>query len=407
MSIRAGSNLTKVKKNNFSAILRTIYHHGPLTRTEVARQLDLTIPTVTTTVKQLLEDGILQENPICETEIALGRKATAIDFVATARYMIGIEWGPYGILACVTDLRGKLLWKKQEKVEKLYKGEKSSTLYEEFLTKTKQLVEELTEDLGVGSKKLLGVGFSTPGMVDSERGLLISSSISLLNWKNKNIQEDLEDLLHIPVQIENHVRARAIGLDMFHRKDRPELYLYYFVQEGVSCCVMMDGEPFGKYGEGTGDIGHTIMELNGPRCICGKKGCLQAFVGARSIREQIKKQRGEENDFILSETSGIADQIIRSGDEELRKIIDTAIQYMGISISNIVNLLNAKLIVVDCALLNRKELREQLNLIIREYHMFREDVEIQTEYVDANLYTGAQGACAVMVKEFLTGRFLS
>ena len=72
MNIKTGSNLSKVRKNNYAAILGTIYQQGPILRSDIAKQLDVTLPTVTTTVKQLLEEGILKEAPVQEIGTVMG-----------------------------------------------------------------------------------------------------------------------------------------------------------------------------------------------------------------------------------------------------------------------------------------------------------------------------------------------
>ena len=124
---------------------------------------------------------------------------------------------------------------------------------------------------------------------------------------------------------------------------------------------MADGEPFGKGRFGTGDIGHTIMEWDGPVCDCGKKGCLQAFIGEdpllRQIRNLLEMGKAETLHKLCEDPKKpkiveVA-MAIDCGDEELKDIVFPAVRYMGISIANIVNLLNSELVVVDCALMNR------------------------------------------------------
>ena len=76
-------------------------------RNEIANQLGITLPTVTTTIKQLLEDGILQEEPLRENFPSLGRKASLVDFAEDSGYAVGIEWSPVGIICCITEFTRK------------------------------------------------------------------------------------------------------------------------------------------------------------------------------------------------------------------------------------------------------------------------------------------------------------
>lgn len=401
MKVKAGSNLSKVKKENFTSILSMIYQQGPITRREIASKLNVTLPTVTTTVKNLLEEGVLKEVEIEEAEVSLGRKAMAVNIAEKNSYVIGIEWGPFGVISCIADLRGKIIAKRKSTEQE------KSFCYEDNLRLSASYVEELLDQSGLDRKDILGAGWITPGMVDPARGILVRSSMDTVDWHEMPIKEDLERLLGLPVCVENHVKARAIGQDLFQRKNRPGVYLYYFAQVGISCCVMVDGEPFGKGRFGTGDIGHTIMDVEGPVCHCRRKGCLQAFVGELSLINNAAELLKEGKAALLGQICHNAaapsiEEIVKAADcqdQDLMEMLSPAVRYMGISIANIVNLLNSELVVVDCALMNSLTLRSRLDQIIRENNIFREDLKVETEYINANRYTGAQGACAVAVKE--------
>lgn len=406
MNIKAGSNLSKVRKNNYAAILGTIYQQGPVLRSEIAKQLGVTLPTVTTTVKHLLEEGILKEVPVQETGTVMGRRAAAVDFVEHAGYAVGIEWSPVGVVACMTNLRGRVVAKKRAFADL------RTVTYEDMLKATKSCVEELIREAGIDKARVIGAGWATPGMVEPETGILIRSSMDGVSWRQCSVQKDLESVLGIPVCIENHVRVRAIGRDMFDRADRPEVYLYYFAQMGVSCCVMEGGEPFGTGRTGIGDIGHTVMAIDGPECTCGKRGCLQAFVGEMAILMEVE-------DLLRNKRAGVLRKIctdperpeimevvraVECGDEDVKAVVLPAVRYMGISIGNIVNLLNSQLVVIDCALFDSPLLRDYLNEIIYESNIFKRELELRTEYVSSNRYTGAQGGCALAIREFMIGR---
>lgn len=406
MKIRAGSNLTKVKHRNDVSILGIIYQNGPISRGEIARQLEITLPTVTTTVKRLLEKGVIRETEMKEQDYSLGRKAMAVDITPDSRWAVGIEWSPFGPVCCITDLRGNMIIKKRcDKETPVWD-------YGQLISLTGRYVEEMLEKSGISKEQLAGAGWATPGMVDAENGILVCSSMNVEGWKMKPVRADLERLLKMPVAIENHVKARAIGQDLFARASRPDVYLYYFVQAGISCCIMVDGEPFGKGKQGTGDIGHAIMDLEGPVCSCGKRGCLQVFSGEQMLlargEAMTEEGRGPVLATLLKEgrpmTMELLLQAAREGDRDVREMLFTGARYMGISIANIVNLVNSPLVVIDSAVTMLPEIREYLDQVIREHNYFKEELTLETDYIDANRYTGAIGACAVAVKELFIHR---
>lgn len=335
----------------------------------------------------------------------LGRRAAAIDFQEAAGYALGIEWAPMGIHLCITDLRGKQMAARRYRMRVIGRS------YEEMLGETKRCVENFLRENQMKEESMIGIGWATPGMVDTQNGRLICCSMSGTGWQDCPVRKDLEERLNHPVIVENHVRVRAVGQDLFVREKRPDVYLYYFAQMGVSCCVMSDGEPFGREHFGTGDIGHTIMELDGPVCACGKKGCLQTFIGENAIRDLAKTQirlgqaEGLRNLCENPEEPEIEEIVtaVDLGEEALKEALLPAVRYMGISIANIINLLNPQLVIVDCELLNGKVFKKYLNQIIYEHNYFREHSKVEVKYVNANRYTGARGCCALVIHELLAG----
>ena len=405
MNVKSGLNQTRMKADNYAAILGTIYKEGPIARSEIAKQLEVALPTVTTTIKSLLDTGILKEVPLKEQGNALGRRASAIDIEETAGYALGIEWNPIGVILCISDLRGRQIATKKHRLNLL------GMTYEGMLAETKACVDEIMRENEIDEESIIGIGWATPGMVNSQNGMLVCSSMSGTDWQNLPVKKDLEELLNHPVFVENHVRARAIGQDMFEREKRPDVYLYYFVQMGISCCVMSDGEPFGRERFGTGDIGHTIMDIDGPLCSCGKRGCLQTFSGEIAIqniaREQLALGKAKQLKEICEDPQHPElEEIVNAvdmGDDELKKALLPAIRYMGISIANIINLLNPQLVIVDCALFNGRGLKKYLDQVIYEHNYFRNHLDVEVQYMDANRYTGARGCCALVVQELLAG----
>ena len=406
MKIKAGSNLTKVKQTNDISILGMIYQNGPVSRGEVARQLEITLPTVTTTVKRLLEQGIVWETEMKEQDFSLGRKAMAVDIAPDSRYVVGMEWSPFGPVCCITDLRGNMVIKRRRLEGDLCLD------YEQQMSLTRKYVKDMLEESGISREKLSGAGWVTPGMVDKENGILVCSSINGANWRRKRVREELEELLGMPVSVENHVKARAIGQDLFCRASRPDVYLYYFVQAGISCCIMTGGEPFGSGKQGTGDIGHAIMDLNGPICACGRRGCLQVFSGEGKLLEQGRRLIKEGKAPILVSLTGgggpltmeLLLQAAEAGDGGVREILRNGVRYMGISIANIINLVNSPLVVIDSAVTTLPEMQKYLDQVIQEHNYFKEELEVETDYIAASRYTGALGACAVAVKELFIRR---
>lgn len=399
MRAKSGGNLTKIRKKNLSAIMETIYRNGPITRNEVARQLDLTLPTITTTIQSLLEQNILREEEVSgrTKEVTLGRKATYINIIPEAGYVIGVEWGPRTIYACLTNLKGEI--EVQDKV-------RVSPDYEETLKRTVVIIKQIIEKAGFCAGRILGVGLVTPGIIDTEGKVLIRSSV--YQWHKEPVSETLEELLGLPVILESHGRARAVALDLFSEIEKPNTYLYYFVQNGISCIPVVYGEPFDGGGFGAGDIGHTIAQVNGPICVCSHRGCLQAVAGELSLVPVVQKLLEEGRAPVLRQMLGEdkkADfewmaKAVDGGDYDVEQVLAPAIMYLGISIANFINFLNPELVVVDCALMNSEKLKNTIIQVIEEYNVYSRDIPVRYEFQKNDRFSGALGGCAIAIKEY-------
>ena len=110
MQFEQGNNLPRVKMTNQSSILRMVYHCGPITRADIARRLDLTLPTITTNINAMISAGLVQELGSTEpTDHRHGRRSRLLDIIPDARHFIGVEMTGSESAVCLTDYRGKLL----------------------------------------------------------------------------------------------------------------------------------------------------------------------------------------------------------------------------------------------------------------------------------------------------------
>ncbi len=217
----AGSNLSKVKQQNTRYIREVIYRHGPISRSEIADILALTPPTITTNVAEMIASGFVQELPGNgeREEGALGRKPVAIDFLPDAYFFIGIEITPFEILACLTNLRGKVLAHLQQP--------NTNPNYQQVIELIAQMVEALIKQGGISAARLLGMGVGVPGFVKSKSGTVLN--FRRFQWENKPLAQDLQARTGLQTHIDNNVRMRAVGENLTNGSTRPESFAYFFV----------------------------------------------------------------------------------------------------------------------------------------------------------------------------------
>ena len=223
-----GNSLLETRRLNRILIKNQIFHAEYITRTEIANRLGLTLPTITTSVNEMMEEGILEENPIPEEYLinVAGRTPTAISFVANAASAIGVELGPYAIRAVLINMHGDVLSSlERDAVED----------YDAMLSQVAEMVAFLRKN--TTDEKLLGLGVGLPGFVDWEKGIIRSNPRS--SWNGRALAKDLTNSLNLPVFIDNNVRLRAVGYQMEEKGLLPDIFAYLFVSRGISCPLMV------------------------------------------------------------------------------------------------------------------------------------------------------------------------
>jgi len=404
MQITNGNNLARVKVTNQSAIRQIIYHDGPISRIEISEKLSLTLPTITTTVNFLLSKGLVKEveNPNASKK-TLGRKASLIDISDDVGYFIGVEMRGAFRRACITDYRGKTI--------KTMSDDTAYHDYDEAITETCELVKKLIRSSKIPRSKISGIGLCLPGLVDRNTGVL--SVHPGYGWENKNVSSDVSRLLNYngPVCIENNACARAYGAYLFNHDvmDNYQSFAYFYVSSGIACPLMYTYLRFHESIIGQGEVGHMIVDPNGPLCKCGNHGCLEAFSSENAIISRCKDTMNKGGAKILKQISNRPDaptiyeilQAQEEGDQDVIDILEDAIHYLGIAIANIDNFVKPQCILIDSHLFQNKKNQEQLMNVIHKNLYTATNIDTNFIFVEPNEFSGAKGAAAVAVQNDL------
>lgn len=385
---KKGSSLLETRRWNRVLIKNMIFRTENATRTGIAEALGLTLPTITTSVNEMLSEGILEEIPMAENNLvnAMGRKPTSIAFRADTACAIGVELGPYATSAVLLNMRGKVVASSEEEsgAEDYYQMLKN---IEEQIRKLMKFAEE---------KRFLGVGIGLPGFIDCGSGVIRSNLRQ--EWVGKHLAEDLQGILNVPVIIDNNVRIRAIGYEMSSRRIKADTFAYLFVSKGVACPLMVKNDIISGCTSGAGELGRTIIsfyqdgkniqktvdDVGSERAIFEK--CQEKLLQGASPK--LKK--------ILDEKGRLTIQDIldaqQSGDADVAQVMDEAIGYLGVALANVVNLINPGFVVVDGYIMKAKPNREKLLCAAKAnfYGLNEEEVQIFFQPFDSGW--GAKGA---------------
>lgn len=403
---RAGNNLERLKLQNTESIKEAIYKYGPISRAEIAEMLQLTPPTITTNVASFLQQGLVQE---CEagsvsrerhSKHTLGRKRILVDFVPDARYVIGVVRGYFGTLICLTDIRGNVVCKQQ------YMDDIED--YTEAMDAVAGYVEDLLGQTDVPREKIAGLGIGLPGFVDGHNGVLRYGAIN--KWEDKSIVKDLRERTGFACRVENNARCCALGEELFSGKLRPENFAYFLVSRGVACPLVIRNHLYSGEMAGAGEVGHMVVDRFGFTCpTCGNRGCLEGVSSELAIRNRCIQAIQAGIPTLLNEVCAnplhpeIEEilQVQRSGDRVVCSIMEDAITYLGITLANVVNLINLPLVIVDGRILQSEENQKLLIDVTRKNLFSMNEEELDIEFVPLDIFRAAKGAAALAIKKFV------
>jgi len=315
-----------MKSVNKSMILNKIRKEGPISRAQIARETSLTPPTVSSSVKELIEQKIVEESDLGQSQG--GRKPTMLVINNQAFAIVGVDAGPESIECIVADLAGKVLKRSATKLPLPITGQ-------EFIAALKKCIEGVLET----NEPVIGIGVAMHGVVDVATGTSLYAPN--LGLSNIPIKEELEKAFGLEVKVENDARAMALGEYWFGNHGELASMLAVNIGSGVGAGLIIDGKLYHGSSDIAGEIGHMTIDLNGEICECGNRGCLQTFVTGPAIA---RKVTGRESKNPLT-AENVFDQAI-GGNEEFAAILEESGRAMGVGLTNLIHIVNPEKIIL-------------------------------------------------------------
>src|SRR6266446_2164189 len=214
-------------------------------------------------------------------------------------------------------------------------------------------VEDAVDEADLSLKQVTGVGLGAPGAVDFGSGTIIFAPN--LAWKDVPLKKELEKRLGVPVFVENDANVAVLGVHVAELKAKPKNVVGIFVGTGIGGGLIVNGELYSGFNHTAGEIGHMVIEVNGPKCGCGNKGCFEALASRTAIFQRIKAGVKDGEKTILTEMlgdnfedmrSGDLRRAIRKGDKFAGKVVEQAAEYIGLGVANLINLFGPEIVVL-------------------------------------------------------------
>jgi len=186
-----------------------------------------------------------------------------------------------------------------------------------------------------------GIGFGVPGFVNARKGL-VYRLVNIRGWDNVPLKKIMEKQTGIRACIDNDVNCMVMGEAAFGAAKGKQNVFGITLGTGVGGGIIINGRIYRGAGFTAGEIGHITVAKNGPRCNCGNRGCLEAFVGNNRIIARYKRRTGIKGTITAKDIQKAA----QKGDKYARRIWQEAGEYIGIALAGIINVLNPEIIVI-------------------------------------------------------------
>lgn len=276
MGMRRGTNLPRMGDFNQAVILEAIRRSVEgVSRIELAAATGLSAQTVTNITRRLLDDGL-----IAEAGRAIngpGKPRVILRLVADSRFSIGVHLDPAVITLVLLDLSGAVV--RRRVVRTPAKDPRR------IVDVMAQAIEAMIADAGIDREAVAGVGVAAPGPLDAARGTVIDPP-KLHGWHRVPLRAVLAEATGFAVALEKDTTAAAVGELWTGNGPADDSFLFVYLGTGIGASLVRGGEAERGSSRNFGEIGHIVVDPDGPLCACGLRGCVDVVCTPQAIVEQ-------------------------------------------------------------------------------------------------------------------------
>ena len=358
-------NHSKIKETNRKKIIALLLKKNEITKLDISRLLDISITTVSTNITELKSEGIVED--VRSLESTGGRKAIAIKLNENCRYSIGVALTPNHIKISLVNI-------KKNVIESMRVRHNNDGI-ENIVNLLNENIDLLMKKYNLCSANLLGIGISLPGTVDFKEGIIKYSY--LLGAKDFNLKEKFE-YLDIPVYVDNEANLSAY-YEFLNKRDILRNLLYVSITEGLGLGIIINGKIYRGDNNSSGELGHTKIAIDGKKCKCGARGCLEAYTSMNSLIDSYN----EANSSNISDIDEFEERY-NQNDKDAHDVLNDYLKTLSLGLSNLVMIFDPSSIVIG---------GDINNLLNDKIDMLKKEV-----YKD-NLFTN-ENNCSISIASF-------
>lgn len=326
-----------------SAIVDLIRSSGVVSRIELSGRSGLTGASISRIVKQLLDAGLVAE--IGFGDKTGGKRRTLLQLNAGARHAVGVSLDFARITYLVTDLSGTVVTRYDaEGIGHVSPGA--------VMNRVAREIAELVGSAAVARGSLMGIGMAVSGRQDKSHHVLRSNP-KATEWELFDIEGSLSALAGLPVMVANDSMCAAIGEFWVGRIPASADFATVYMATGIGLGLVASGDIYRGASSNVGEIGHMVLDVNGPRCWCGNTGCLEMLAAPKRLVELALHQPGladelglERHPGTVREDFALIAQAAVAGHAQALPIIEESAFYLSKALVSVTNLLDLDQIIL-------------------------------------------------------------
>lgn len=356
---------SEIKVSNKAKIANFIYKKNETSKQEIVKELGISNPTVLQNVKELIEEGIVEE--VGKYQSTGGRKAKVLAIVRDKNYSIGVDITKNHINIVLLDMKAIMINSNRIRIK-----------YSDSIEYYKSIggyIDKFIFDNNIEEDKILGVGISIPGIIDEKNLLLVRSHI--LEVKNISLK-NFEKFINYNICFDNDANSAAYAEISSYKKDA----VYLSINDTVGGAIYIDRSIYMGETFKSAEFGHMIIEKGGRTCYCGKNGCVNAYCSAKVL----SKYSDDDLELFFEMT--------RNGDKKYLEILEKYLEYLSITITNLRMIFDCDIVIGGYIGGFLDEYRLQLDKSITKYNNF----DMDTSYIYTGKYKKEASAIGIAMK---------
>lgn len=328
-----------IRRHNLKLVVDELVAAGPLPRSQLAGRTGLTKATVSDLVESLVGSGIAVEHDA--TRGSVGRPANPIGIDPQGPVGLGVEINVDYVVACIVDLTGAMRFRR------MLAGDNRKLSPRQTMRRVSRLVDAVSDDATAAGLAVVGVGIAVPGAVDDDGVLRNAPNLPVWNGlaPGAMLREHVTRFTDTP-HVDNEANLAALAELWFGAARKLRDFVYVSGEIGVGAGIVIDGRLFRGVRGFAGELGHVLVDSDGPLCSCGSRGCLEQLAG----QEALLRDAGALGSASGSSASGSAvGELLsraRAGTPPALAALERAGRALGIALSNLMNILDIPTVVL-------------------------------------------------------------